>query len=123
MGVSTSFQLNKVRRLIQSQGTTFTVKRFGLNEFGETNQENVTYYDLVGLYHEVNSQVQLITTEGTITKTEPQPRILCMPDEGIKAKMGDEIIYKGTKYKVVEASNPLKYDVCADVSLEVITDG
>lgn len=123
MGVGVNFQLNKVRRLVQSQGIVFTVKRYGLNEFGERDKKNFTEYSLNGLYHEVNSQVQFVTTEGTVAKTKPQPRILCTPEEGSKVQEEDLIEYKGTKYKVVEAANLLKYDVCIDVSLEVIDNG
>lgn len=125
MSMELAFQLNKVSRFIKSYGNVFTFTRYGKNEFGElvkdgTNQEDI---EVVGVYHEVNSYVSFVTSEGTVTKTVPQPMILCMPDEGAKLAADDELWYNGTHYKVVDPANIAKAGFCIDVSLEVIQDG
>ena len=127
MGRGTSFQLNKVSRFIKLYGEEFVFERFQLNKYGEPikgdPERPPQTLNIVGAYHEVNSQVTFATSEGTVTRTKPQPRILCMPEEGSKAKTGDELMYKGIRYKVVEPSDLGMQGVCIDISLEVIQNG
>lgn len=123
MGFGKSFQLNKISRLIKSQGEEFTFKRHKENEFKELIPDNFDEIKIIGVYHETNSQVVETTTEGTSIKSKPQPRILCMPDQGVKIKRGDILEHKGIKFKVIEPANLLLYDICADISMVVIEDG
>lgn len=123
MGVGKNFQLNKVSRFIKTRGEQFVFKRQKLNEFREPIKGEYDEVTVFGVYHEVNSQVTETKSEASITRSKPQPRILCMPEEGNRLKQDDTTVYKGTTYKVVEPANLLKYDICADVSLEVIENG
>lgn len=123
MSKNVKFQLYKVSRFIKVQGETFDFKRPKLNDFREPIKGEFDVVSIKGVYHEVNSQVTETGADGSVTRSKPQPRVLCMPDDGAKVKNGDTLVYKGTKYKVVEAANPVKYDVCADISLEVVQDG
>lgn len=123
MGIGKSFQLNKISRFIKMQGETFVFKRQKLNEFKEPIKDEYDEVTIVGVYHEVNSQVTEMKAESSITKSQPQPRILCMPEEGVKLQQGDITTYRGTKYKVIDPADLLKYDICRDVSLEVIECG
>lgn len=123
MGLGLSFQLNKVSRFIKSYGNEFEFERYGKNKYGEKDPEKFEKIRINGVYHEVNSQVTFATSEGTRTKSSPQPRILCNFEEGSKIKTDDEISYKGTRYKVVDPSDLLKAGICIDISLEVIQDG
>lgn len=123
MSMGKNFQLNKVSRFIKMHGEIFVFKRQKLNEFKEPIKDEYDEVTIVGVYHEVNSQVTEIKAESSITKSQPQPRILCMPEEGIKLQQGDTTIYRGTAYKVIEPADLLKYDICRDVSLEVIEGG
>lgn len=125
MGYGKSFQLNKVRRFIKTQGSEFSLKRAKKNDFGEPikGEGGFDLVSITGVFHEVVSHVTQSAADSSTTRSKPQPMILCLPEEGAKAMRGDELEYKGTKYKVVEVCNPVKYDVCVDISLEVIQDG
>lgn len=123
MGIGKNFQLNKVSRFIKTRGEQFVFKRQKLNEFKEPIKDEYDEVTVFGVYHEVNSQVTETKSEASITRSKPQPCILCMPEEGNKLQQDDTMVYKGTTYKVVEPANLLKYDICSDVSLEVIENG
>lgn len=123
MGIGKNFQLNKISRLVKSQGEEFTFKRFKKNEFNESISDDFDEIKIVGVYHETNSQVTETTSEGTSIKTKPQPRILCMPDQGSKVERGDMLEHKGIKFKVIEPANLLLYDICADISMVVVENG
>lgn len=123
MGVSKNFQLNKISRFIKTQGENFVFRRQKLNEYNEPIKDGYTEITIFGVYHEVNSQVSETTTEGSVIKTKPQPRILCMPEYGSMVKQGDMLEHKGVKFKVVEPANLLLYDICADISMVVVEDG
>lgn len=127
MGRGTSFQLSKVSRFIKLYGDEFAFERFQLNKYNEPIRDDPEHPSqsirIRGAYHEVNSQVSFNTSEGTVTRTEPQPRILCMPVDGSKVKMNDEVTYKGVRYKVVDPANLGMQSVCIDISLEVVQNG
>ena len=123
MGIGKNFQLNKISRFIKTYGETFTFKRCKLNEVKEPIKDEYEEVAVFGVYHEVNSQVTENSSEGSTIRSKPEPRIMCMPDEGAKLKQGDQTTYKGTTYKVVKPYNLLKYDICSDVSLEVVEIG
>lgn len=123
MGMNVNFQLYKVSRFIKTQGESFVFKRPKLNDFREPVKGEYESVEVPGVYHEVNAQVVETGADGSVIRSKPQPRVLCMPDDGAKVKNGDMLDYKGSKYKVVEAVNPVKYGVCIDISLEVVQDG
>lgn len=118
-----TFHINKISRFIRTQGEKFVFKRQRKNIYNEPIKGEYDVIEVFGVYHETNSHVTTTTSDGSVVKSQPQPNILCMPDEGTKLKQDDVLEYKGTKYKVVDTSNLLKYDICIDVSLEVIEDG
>lgn len=127
MSLNVNFQLNKVSRFIKLYGNVFAFERLQLNKYREPIRDDPQYppqeIEVRGVYHEVNSQVSFVVSEGTIVRTKPQPRILCMPDDGAKVKCGDEVSYKGNRYKVVEPTDLGKQGVCVDISLELIQNG
>ena len=127
MGRGTSFQLSKVSRFIKLYGDAFAFERFQLYKYNEPIKDDPEHppqsIRIRGAYHEVNSQVSFNTSEGTVTRTEPQPRILCMPVDGSKVKMNDEVTYKGVRYRVVDPANLGMQSVCIDISLEVVQNG
>lgn len=120
---TTAFQLNKIKRLIRVQGESFTFTRAKLSEYGEPTKGEGTEVVIQGVYHEVNSQVTEKASAASVTRSKPQPRILCTLNDGQRLQQGDMLEYKGTRYRVIEAANLLQYDVCIDVSLEVVEVG
>lgn len=123
MRVGKSFQVNKISRFIKTRGEQFTFERLKKNIYNEPIKDKKESVVVLGVYHEINSQVTETTTDGSVVRSKPQPRVLCMVEDGVKLKQDDVMEYKGTKYKVIEPVNPLKCDICADVSLEVIENG
>lgn len=118
-----NFQINKVKRLIETRGTNLIFKRYNKNEYGEYLKDDAEEIEIKGLYHEESSQITLTTTEGTVTRSKVQPRVLCMIEDGKKIKRNDRLFYEGSEYSVVDAINLLKSDICFDISLEVFDNG
>lgn len=123
MGIGLSFQRNKVNRLIRQFGANFDVKRKAKNEYGEPIEGGEETFAIVGVFHETSAFVSKTATDGSTTRSKPQPMILCSLEDGKKLKRNDEINFKDKIYKVVEIKKPCEYDVCFDVSLEVVQDG
>lgn len=118
-----SFQRNKVNRLISVSGEEFEFKRNKKNEFGEPIKSEFDIIKIKGFFHQVNSQVTQVGTDANITRTKPQPAILCLVKDGENVKKNDVLEYKGKTYTVVESENQSELDICYDISLEVIQDG
>ena len=118
-----SFQRNKVNRLISVSGEEFDFKRNKKNEFEEPIKSEFDIIKIKGFFHQVNSQVTQVGTDANVTRTKPQPAILCLLEDGEKIKKNDILEYKGKTYTVVESANQSELDICYDISLEVIQDG
>lgn len=123
MGVNIGFQLYKVSRFLKVYGESFSFKRYKLNDFKEPIDNEFDTITICGFYHEQSAHVTESAADASVTRSKPQPMILCMPDDGAKVKNGDVLEYKGSRYKVVEPANPGKIDACTDISLAVIQDG
>lgn len=122
MGHKQMFQINKVSRFIRDYGEEFVFKRSRLNEFKEPIKGEFDEVRVFGVYHEINSQVSEVTTEGAVLRTKQQPRIFCMLDAKVQVMQGDTLYYKGLKFKVVDPANVSLSEICVDISMEVIED-
>lgn len=114
-----SFQLNKVRRLINTQGKLFTFKRTGTNEFGEPNGQTESV-NIKGVYHETTSFLSKSATEATTIRQKPSPMILCMWEDAQKILHTDELAFNGKSYKVGEVKNISEANIVGDISLEEV---
>lgn len=114
-----SFQLNKVRRLINTQGENFQFKRRGTNEFGEPNGQTESV-DIVGVYHETTSFLSKSATEATTIRQKPSPMILCLWEDAQKILHTDELSFNGKSYKVGEVKNISEANIVGDISLEEV---
>ena len=112
-----TFQLNKVRRLINTQGQLFKFKRQGTNEFGEPNGQTESV-NIVGVYHETTSFLSKTVTEATTVRRKPSPMILCLWEDAQKILHTDEISFNGKTYKVGEIKNISEANIVGDISLE-----
>lgn len=120
---SAAFQLNKVKRLIRTQGEEFTFARPNLNEFGEPNGE-AEYFVILGVYHETTSYLSKAKVESTTIRSKPSPMILCTWEEAQLLQHTDTLNYKGKTYQISEVKNLAEACVAADISLvEVQEDG
>lgn len=123
MNLGISFQRNKVNRLILINGQTFTFRRQKLNEFNEPIKDDFEEIKVRGVFHEVSGYVTKNATEDSVTRSKPQPMVLCTVEESKKIKKNDVMAFKGKEYEVVDFSNHNEYDICVDVSLEVVQNG
>lgn len=114
-----SFQLNKVRRLINTQGKLFTFKRPGTNEFGEPNGQTESV-NIKGVYHETTSFLSKSATEATTIRQKPSPMILCLWEDAQKILHTDELTFNGKSYKVGEVKNISEANIVGDISLEEV---
>lgn len=114
-----TFQLNKVRRLINTQGKNFQFKRRGTNEFGEPNGQTESV-DIVGVYHETTSFLSKSATEATTIRQKPSPMILCLWEDAQKILHTDELSFNGKSYKVGEVKNISEANIVGDISLEEV---
>ena len=114
-----TFQLNKVRRLINTQGKNFQFKRRGTNEFGEPNGQTESV-DIVGVYHETTSFLSKSATEATTIRQKPSTMILCLWKDAQKILHTDELSFNGKSYKVGEVKNISEANIVGDISLEEV---
>lgn len=114
-----AFQLNKVRRLVHTQGKPFSFKRQGLNEFGEPNGQTESV-DIVGVYHETTSFLSKTATESTTIRQKPSPMILCLWEDAQKIIHTDELPFNGKLYRVGDIKNISEANIVGDISLEEV---
>lgn len=118
-----AFQLNKVRRLIHTQGQRFTFERPALNDFGEPNGQ-AELITISGVFHETSSYVSKQKVESTTIRSKSSPMILCLWQDALLLQGTDVLRYNGKFYVVTEVKNIAESNVAADLSLEEVqTDG
>lgn len=116
------FQLNKVRRLINTQGQEFKFNRVKTNEFGEPSGQTVSV-NIVGVYHETTSFLSKTATDSTTIRQKPSPMILCLWEDAQKILHTDELSFNGKTYKVGEVKNISEANIVGDISLEEVQNG
>ncbi len=118
-----TFQLNKVRRLIKTQGQNFSFSRPWTNEFGEPNGQTESVV-ISGVYHETTSYLSKTVTQATTIRQKPSPMILCLWEDAQRVVQTDELTFNGKTYKVGEVKNISEANIVGDISLEEVqTDG
>lgn len=123
--INTKFEAYKLRRELLRSGVIFEFQRNGKNEFGEDTEEPEIIGSLKGLYHEQNSNVQMVAGDTTRSRTEKIPMILCLYDDVmyLGLKPDDYIIYNSKIFKVTGIVNIQEWKIISDISLEVVDDG
>lgn len=121
------FQLNKVRRLINTWGQNFSFSYPGKNLFNEPTEETETL-TLRGLYHQSSSTLTKSSEDSTTTRTKPAPQILCLWSEVEKLKLEDlsnyQVEFNSRKYQISGIVNLGEANTVAEISLEeVLTNG
>lgn len=118
-----SFQLNKIRRLINTQGVSFEFKRRAKNEFNEPNDE-VQSIRITGVYHETTGFLSKTVTDATTIRQKSSPMILCLWEDAKKILHTDSLLFNGKTYTIGEIKNISESNIVGDISLqEVQTDG
>ena len=119
---SAAFQLNKVKRLISTQGRSVIVTRQGKNKFNEPNGQ-ADVFNIRGVFHETTSYLSKTGSNGSTVRAKPSPMLLCLWKEAQSLQHSDQIQLNNRLYNIGEIKNLCEADVAADVSLiEVQSD-
>ncbi len=117
------FDIAKVKRAIKTHGQQFTFKHYGKNDFGEPTGE-YTSVSFQGLFHQTRGYITKTLSDGTISRTKPQPQILALVDEfSTSLVIDDELEYNNFVYRVIGINDVNQLGVALDISLEVLDDG
>lgn len=114
-----AFQLNKVRRLIRTQGQVFYFKKPGKNEFGEPNGETVSQ-EIRGVFHELTEYKSKTTSEASTIRQKSSPMLLTLWESVGDLHHTDVLYSDGKKYRVNEIHNFMGSNLVADISLEEV---
>lgn len=116
------FQLNKVRRLINTQGQEFKFNRVKANEFGEPNGQPEVIA-ITGVYHETTSFLSKVSSDSTTVRQKPSPMILCLWEDAKKLKHTDTLTFNSKTYTIGDIKNVSEASVVGDISLEEVQNG
>ena len=114
-----AFQLNKVRRTINSCGQPFQFDRPSTDEFGEPNGETVSR-KVNGVFHELTEYQSKTTSEASTTRQRSAPMVLVLWEEAKNLHHQDKVIFNGKEYRVTGIKNLCEANLVADISLEEV---
>lgn len=114
-----AFQLNKVKRLINTQGRSVAVTRQRKNKFNEPNGE-AEVFSVTGVFHETTSYLSKTGSDGSTVRSKPSPMLMCLWDDIKKLKHTDQIVLNNHIYNIGEIKNLCEADVIGDISLEEV---
>lgn len=122
--INTRFEAYKLKRELKRSGIDYEFQRFGVNDFGEPDDEPTVVGSLKGLYHEQNSNIEITTGDTTRVRTKKIPMILCLFDDAtsLALKTDDFLFINKTKFKVTGIVNIQEWSIISDISLEVVDD-
>lgn len=114
-----AFQLNKVRRLINTQGKAFHFEKPIKNEFGEPNGQTVSVV-LRGVFHETTSYLNKTSTDASTLRKKASPMVLMLWESAEGLHHTDELKFNEKTYRVTEIKNLQEANLVADISLEEV---
>lgn len=114
------FQLNKVRRLINTGGAWFTFSKKEKNDFGEPNDQEESTVRLRGIYHETTSYLKKTTDDAATVRAKSSPMILCLYEASSFLDTEFTLTYRGKLYRIGEIKDIAESGVVCDISLEEV---
>ena len=123
--INKKFEAYKISREIKRSGCSFTFKRKAKNDFNEPSEESIIVGNLLGIYHEQNSNIAISTGDTTQYRTKKIPMILCLYSDVSKLELNvnDFVIFNSKTFKVTGITNVQEWSIVSDISLEVFDDG
>lgn len=123
--VNKKFEAYKLKRELKRSGIEYEFERFKENAFKELNGEPESVGKIVGLYHEQNSNIEVVTSDATQIRTKKIPMILCLYEDAasLGLKTNDIVKVNAKTFKVTGVVNIQEWSIIADISLEVVDDG
>ena len=116
---SVQFQLNKVRRLINTQGRSVVVTRQGNNKFNEPNGE-AEVFNIKGVFHETTSYLSKTGSNGSTVRSKPSPMFMCLWESAESLQHTDQVSINNRTYNIGEIKNIDEANAVADISLEEV---
>ena len=118
------FLKNKINRQINQNGSTYTFKRFGTDEYGQLTDEVEETFVIKGLFHETIQHVQTVLSELESARVidVPNSYLLCLFEDGDQIKLDDFTMINKQIYKVVNKFNVGNYNVAYDVALRMVAN-
>lgn len=116
---SVQFQLNKVRRLISTQGRSVVVTRQGKNKFNEPNGE-AEVFNIKGVFHETTSYLSKTGSNGSTVRSKPSPMFMCLWESAESLQHTDQVLINDRTYNIGEIKNIDEANAVADISLEEV---
>lgn len=118
-----NFGIELVRRNILAHGEEFTFHRPALSTFNEPTS-NETLITLKGLFHQTRSYITRNITDGTVSRSQPQPMILTLVNpESQSLRIKDHVLYCNQKYLVTGINDINNLGIALEISLELIDNG
>lgn len=117
-----AFQLNKVRRILRTQGIEIVVKIPALNEFNEPTKDTRDV-KIKGIFHEsVSHSLQgLNTSEAGTLRKKSSPMLLCLWEDIAEVlHPKDSIFFNNKTYNISGIQNLGESNLIADISLEEV---
>jgi len=114
-----AFQLNKVRRLINTQGRSVVVTRQGKNKFNEPNGE-AEVFNIKGVFHETTSYLSKTGSNGSTVRSKPSPMFMCLWESAESLQHTDQVLINNRLYNIGEIKNVDEANAIADISLEEV---
>lgn len=116
---SAAFQLNKVKRLINTQGRSVVVTRQGKNKFNEPNGE-AEVFNIKGVFHETTSYLSKTGSNGSTVRSKPSPMFMCLWESAESLQHTDQVFINNRTYNIGEIKNIDEANAVADISLEEV---
>jgi hypothetical protein len=118
-----AFELQKLKREIQTHGKQYRYYRDDIDEDGEPTGEEQIVAESCGLFHIEKSYITRTKSDGTNTRVKGNPKILVLWEETNGLKCGDKIKINDKTYVITDINNIQEYNIVCDLSLEVILNG
>lgn len=116
---SAAFQLNKVKRLINTQGRVIQVIRQGRNVFNEPNGE-AEVFEVKGVFHETTSYMSKSGSNGSTVRAKSSPMFLCTWETAQMLVHNDQVTINGHIYNINAIKNLCEVNLIGNISLEEV---
>lgn len=113
------FEHNKIKRLIDTQGLSYTFKRYKLNEFKEPTKE-ASATTVRGVFHQTTQHISVVGADASSVQNKFSPFILALYPEAKGVKQGDFVEINNMKYLVNGLNNIGNWNIAVDISLEAV---
>lgn len=120
--IQSKFLRNKIDRQIKYNGSLYTFRRFGVDEYGQLTDEVVATIIFDGLFHETVNHVSLAESDGARVFDVPKSYILCLYEYGKDVKIDDRVEVDEKEYRVTGKTDVNNFKVAFDISLELVKD-